>query len=90
MLYYFFIEFCVVKILVMIWEYLILLEVFDKGVIDLSIGYFYLVSWVVLVKDEKDFDKFDMVFGYVFKGVEMFGVLFEIEEILDEWFKVMM
>ena len=34
------------------------------------------VSRAALVKDERNFDKFDQVFGHVFKGVELLGEMF--------------
>jgi len=90
MLHHFFTELRAAKIPVTTREYLTLLEALDKGAIDPNIGHFYSVSRAALVKDEKDFDKFDMVFGHVFKGVETLGALFETEEIPDEWLKAMM
>ena len=71
-------------------EYLTLLEALDKGVIEPEIGHFYSVSRAALVKDEKDFDKFDMVFAHVFKGVETLGQLFGDKEIPAEWLEALM
>jgi uncharacterized protein with von Willebrand factor type A (vWA) domain len=71
-------------------EYLTLLEALDKGVIEPEIGHFYSVSRAALVKDEKDFDKFDMVFAHVFQGVETLTQMFGEKEIPDEWLEAMM
>ena len=51
-------------------EYLMLMEAMDKQVIGLSTDDFYFLSRAALVKDERNLDKFDRVFGHVFKGFE--------------------
>jgi uncharacterized protein with von Willebrand factor type A (vWA) domain len=51
-------------------EYLMLMEAMDKQVIGLSTDDFYYLSRAALVKDERNLDKFDRVFGHVFKGFE--------------------
>ena len=51
-------------------EYLTLMEAMDKQVIGLSTDDFYYLSRAALVKDERNLDKFDRVFGHVFKGFE--------------------
>jgi hypothetical protein len=90
MLHHFFTELRAARIPVTTREYLTLLEALDKGVIQPEIGHFYSVSRAALVKDEKDFDKFDMVFTHVFKGVETLTQLFGGKEIPDEWLEAMM
>ena len=45
----------------------------DKDVIDRTVEDFYYLSRAALVKDEKNLDKFDQVFGHVFKGLETVG-----------------
>lgn len=47
-----------------------LMEGLDKMVIDRSVEDFYYLSRAALVKDEKNIDRFDQVFGHVFKGLE--------------------
>ena len=42
----------------------------DKHVADYSVDDFYYLSRAALVKDERNLDKFDQVFGHVFKGLE--------------------
>jgi len=66
----FFTELREAKIPVTLKEYLALMEAMDKQVIDRSVDDFYYLSRCALVKDEKNLDKFDRVFGHVFKGLE--------------------
>ena len=58
------------KLPVSIKEYLLLLEAMGKGVIGPSIDEFYFLSRAALVKDERNFDKYDKAFGAYFKGVQ--------------------
>jgi len=51
-------------------EYLTLLEALDTGVAQFSTADFYYLCRTVLVKDEKFLDRFDVLFGYYFKGLE--------------------
>ena len=48
-------------------EYLTLLEAMEAKVIEFSIDDFYYLSRSAMVKDERHIDKFDRVFGLVFK-----------------------
>lgn len=57
------------KLPVSIKEYLMLLEALRERVIDSSIDEFYFLSRASLVKDERNFDKFDRAFGEYFDGV---------------------
>ncbi|MDF1685244.1 MAG: hypothetical protein ACJAVO_001204 [Parvibaculaceae bacterium] len=75
------------KIPVSLREYLTLLEALDRDVIERKIEDFYFLSRSALVKDERNLDKFDQVFGSVFKGIEGFGDEDNIAEIPDEWLK---
>ena len=70
MLIEFFIHLKSRKLPVSIKEYLMLLEGMEKKVIDPSIDQFYLLCRACLVKDERNFDKFDRAFGEYFKGVQ--------------------
>lgn len=90
MLHRFFTELRAAKVPVTTREYLTLLEALEKGAIEPEIGHFYSVSRAALVKDEKDFDKFDMVFSHVFKGVELLTEMFGDKEIPDDWLQAMM
>lgn len=51
-------------------EHLMLLEALKADVIDWSITDFYYLARAVYVKDEALLDRFDLVFGKVFKGLE--------------------
>jgi len=57
------------KLPVSIKEYLLLLEAMREQVIGPSIDEFYFLSRAALVKDERNFDKFDKAFGAYFNGV---------------------
>jgi len=57
------------KLPVSIKEYLMLLEAMGAHVIGPSIDEFYFLSRACMVKDERNFDKFDKAFGAYFKGV---------------------
>ena len=54
-------------------EWLHLMEAMDAGVTERRVEDFYHLSRAVLVKDEKHYDRFDQVFGKVFKGLETIG-----------------
>src|ERR1700745_1402869 len=66
----FFLELRQAKVPVSIKEYLALMEAMEKHVADYNVDDFYYLSRSVLVKDERNLDKFDRVFGHVFKGLE--------------------
>ena len=61
-------------------EYLTLIEGMEKGVADYNVNDFYFLSRACLVKDERNLDKFDRVFGTCFKGLERSAE----ESLLDE------
>ena len=56
-----------------IMEYLALLGAMRAGVAGYDVEDFYFLSRATLVKDERHLDRFDRVFGQVFKGVEAVG-----------------
>lgn len=82
----FFIELKLVGLFVFLCEYLMFMEVLDKDLVECSVEDFYYFVWLVLVKDESNFDKFDCVFGMVFKGFDLMSEVVIIE-ILEEWLK---
>jgi uncharacterized protein with von Willebrand factor type A (vWA) domain len=55
-------------------------------VIERSVDDFYYLARTVLVKDEKNLDRFDQVFGHVFKGLEKLDGL-DAAEIPEEWLR---
>jgi uncharacterized protein with von Willebrand factor type A (vWA) domain len=76
------------KVPVTLKEYLMLMEAMDKAVIDRSVEDFYYLSRAALVKDEKNLDRFDQVFGHVFQGLEKLSVD-QLSDIPAEWLKRM-
>ncbi|MFN4354950.1 vWA domain-containing protein [Parvibaculum sp.] len=69
-------------------EYLTLLEAMDRDVIDRKVEDFYYLARASLVKDERNLDKFDIVFGHVFKGLELMGDG-EIANIPEDWLRAL-
>ena len=67
-------------------EYLTLIEALDKGLASYSAEEFYFLSRAALVKDERNLDRFDRVFGHVFKGITTPGEAL-IAEIPEEWLR---
>ena len=68
-------------------EYLVMLEGMEKGVAGASVDDFYYLARTTLVKDEKYFDTFDMVFANFFRGaMNATQGLFEVD-IPDEWLR---
>src|SRR5882672_4817128 len=68
-------------------EYLTLMEGMDKNLAAQKIEDFYYLSRATLVKDERNLDKFDRVFGQVFKGIETLGEATGAVEIPAEWLR---
>ena len=52
-------------------EYLTLMEAMEKDLAGRRVEDFYYLARAALVKDERNLDKFDRVFGHVFKGLEL-------------------
>lgn len=71
---------------VSISELLDLIEAIDKKVIFASIDDFYQLSRLVLIKNEKYYDRFDRVFTTYFNGIEQFDMSLDaLEKIPKEW-----
>ncbi|HPU51547.1 MAG TPA: VWA domain-containing protein [Burkholderiaceae bacterium] len=70
MLIDFFLHLRKAKLPVSIKEYLMLIEGIKLHVINNTIDEFYYLSRAALVKDERNFDKFDKAFGSYFKDVQ--------------------
>src|SRR5258707_1904583 len=68
-------------------EYLTLMEALDADLADQTVENFYYLSRATLVKDERNLDKFDRVFGSVFKGLESLLDAMEKADIPAEWLK---
>ncbi len=70
-------------------EYLDLLSAMDRGIAAYNVEDFYYLSRALLVKDERHIDKFDQVFGHVFRGLEPPEFDDEGAEIPEEWLRKM-
>jgi uncharacterized protein with von Willebrand factor type A (vWA) domain len=68
-------------------EYLVLMEALDKDIANKSVDDFYYLSRALLVKDERNLDRFDRVFGTVFKGLESLLEAMEKAAIPEDWLK---
>ncbi|TYC65017.1 VWA domain-containing protein [Stappia sp. BW2] len=67
-------------------EYLTLMEALDKDLAEKSVEDFYFLARLTLVKDESNLDKFDRVFGHVFKGLDLMSDV-PATEIPEEWLR---
>jgi len=66
-------------------EFLTLLEALEARVVSLSIDDFYYLARAALIKDEAQFDRYDLAFAAYFKGVE---AIFDIRAgIPEEWLR---
>ena len=72
------------RIPVTLREFLVLLEAMERKVVSFNVDDFYFLSRSSLVKDERNLDKFDQVFGSCFEGLEFGQDLFE-TEIPEDW-----
>lgn len=68
-------------------EYLTLMEALDADLAGQSVDDFYYLARATLVKDERNLDKFDRVFGTTFKGLENLIDAIEQTEIPADWLK---
>src|ERR1700750_3021308 len=67
-------------------EYLTLMEAMERDIPARRVEDFYYLSRALLIKDERNLDKFDRVFGHVFKGLELLSDPLLVE-IPAEWLK---
>jgi hypothetical protein len=67
-------------------EYLTLMEAMEHDLAARRVEGFYYLSRAALIKDERNLDKFDRVFGKVFKGIESTAEALA-AEIPTEWLK---
>src|SRR6202012_2302797 len=67
-------------------EYLTLMEAMQADLASRKVEDFYYLSRAALVKDERNLDKFDRVFGHVFRGLELMDDALA-AEIPKEWLK---
>ena len=70
-------------------EYLTLLEAVEAGVAGQRVEDFYYLARTALVKDERNLDRFDQVFGHVFKGLDLLADAdSSAAEIPEEWLRL--
>ena len=69
-------------------EYLSLMEALDSDVAERQVENFYFLSRTALVKDERNLDRFDKVFGHVFKGLDLMPEDIA-ADIPEEWLRKM-
>ena len=81
----FFLKLREARIPVSLREYLTLIEAVNAGLANYDVLNFYYLSRATMVKDERNLDKFDRVFGEVFRGIETNDG--EIAEIPEEWLR---
>jgi uncharacterized protein with von Willebrand factor type A (vWA) domain len=83
----FFYELKQAKLPVTLKEYLTLLEAVEAGVAGGRVEDFYYLARAALVKDERNLDRFDQVFGHVFKGLDLMADA-GTAEIPEEWLRL--
>ncbi len=68
-------------------EYLDLMRALEADLADKSVDDFYRLSRALLIKDERNLDKFDVVFAASFKGLQSLSQAVEGQEIPAEWLR---
>ena len=82
----FFQELRAAKLPVTLKEYLTLLEAVEAGIAGGRVEDFYYLARASLIKDERNLDRFDSVFGHVFKGLDLMSDA-ATAEIPEEWLR---
>lgn len=75
------------KVPVSLREYLTLLDALDRDLAEKRVEEFYFLARTALVKDEGHLDRFDQVFGQVFRGLESVGEAVAPSAIPEEWLR---
>ena len=70
-------------------EYLDLMRALEGDLAERSVDEFYRLSRALLVKDERNLDRFDLVFAATFKGVLNVAAAVEAKELPEEWLRRM-
>ncbi|HYD31421.1 MAG TPA: VWA domain-containing protein [Azospirillaceae bacterium] len=86
----FFFELRKARVPVSLKEYLTLMEAMKRGLADYRVEDFYYLSRSCLVKDERNLDRFDQVFGQVFKGLDRLtanGEAVTAADLPEEWLR---
>lgn len=82
----FFYELKAARLPVTLKEYLLLMEALEADLASRRVEDFYYLARAALVKDERHLDKFDQVFGHVFKGLDLMSETLE-ANIPEEWLR---
>jgi uncharacterized protein len=69
-------------------EYLTLMQAIDADLAGRRVEDFYFLSRAALVKDERNLDRFDLVFGAVFKGLELMSDAVD-AAVPEEWLRTL-
>ncbi|MGB7291922.1 MAG: VWA domain-containing protein [Thermodesulfobacteriota bacterium] len=67
-------------------EYLTLLEALDSDIVEYNVDDFYYLSRSVLIKHEQHIDRFDVLFGRYFRGIETIDNE-QFTKIPEEWLR---
>jgi uncharacterized protein with von Willebrand factor type A (vWA) domain len=67
-------------------EYLTLLEALDSEIVDYNVDDFYYLSRSILIKHEQHIDRFDVLFGRYFRGIETIDSE-QFMKIPEQWLK---
>jgi uncharacterized protein len=67
-------------------EYLTLIEALDSEIVEYNVDDFYYLSRSVLIKHEQHIDRFDVLFGRYFRGIETIDNE-QFMKIPEEWFR---
>lgn len=86
MLTKFFSELRQARLPVSVKEYLALLEAMEAGCASGKVEDFYYLARLTLIKDERYFDRFDQVFGHVFRGLDLMSEAIT-AEIPEDWLR---
>src|SRR6185312_7056855 len=70
-------------------EYLDLMRALENDLAEMSVDEFYRLSRALLVKDERNLDRFDVVFAATFKGVLKLAAAVEATALPEEWLRRM-
>jgi uncharacterized protein with von Willebrand factor type A (vWA) domain len=82
----FFHELRAARVPVSLKEYLTLMEALEADLAGRRVQDFYYLSRATLVKDERHLDRFDQVFGHVFKGLDLMSEAAE-AQIPEDWLR---
>jgi uncharacterized protein with von Willebrand factor type A (vWA) domain len=70
-------------------EYLDLMRALEDDLAEMSVDEFYRLARALLVKDERNLDRFDVAFAATFNGVFTLAAAVEAKELPEEWLRRM-